>query len=394
MTEKLCAAIVGCGSISTQGYFPVVSEVFDLVATCDIIPDRAREMARIWGAPRSYGHMDDLLAHEKLDAVFILTSMSSHISLVQKAVDAGVHFLVQKPLTTDFEAGKKAVREAREKGLKGLVEPNYQQDPLHQKIREIIQEGHIGRVHYVRGFVERGFIPAWGGRNFYEREGGGILFDMGVYPISALTYLLGPAEAVTGMSVTSVPERAIYSEDIFTNWLKTVKPREIRNHNEAAVEPTIPIECEAYDNTMTLIRWPGECLGCIIANAVSFVEPPPNPRLVICGEKGSIAIGIPGSGAPLSVASLLEDSPYHVPAPPAPMWTGVGRKTADWYHFPADAFEPWKYTARSVRHLYDCIVHDRDPLPSLEWGLHVAEIMIKSWRAAETGETQLLETRF
>ncbi|NLX35680.1 MAG: Gfo/Idh/MocA family oxidoreductase, partial [Chloroflexi bacterium] len=191
MTGKLKAAIVGCGSVST-GYFPFVSETFDLVATADLIVDRAKEMARIWGAQRAYDSMDALLAHEDLDAVFILTAMSSHNQLVLKAIEAGVSFLVQKPFTTDLQAGIQAVKLARAKGLKGLVEPNSFQSPVMLKAKEIIAEGHIGRPLYVRGYVERGFIPQWGGLNFYEREGGGILFDMGVYPISELITLLGP----------------------------------------------------------------------------------------------------------------------------------------------------------------------------------------------------------
>lgn len=393
MTGKLKAAIVGCGSVST-GYFPFVSETFDLVATADLIVDRAKEMARIWGAQRAYDSMDALLAHEDLDAVFILTAMSSHNQLVLKAIEAGVSFLVQKPFTTDLQAGIQAVKLARAKGLKGLVEPNSFQSPVMLKAKEIIAEGHIGRPLYVRGYVERGFIPQWGGLNFYEREGGGILFDMGVYPISELITLLGPASAVTAMSTVSVPERMRYNDDVFTNWLKGFNRGDGGSHNDAAVPGDIPTECEAFDNTMTLIQWPGDLLGCVIANAVSFIAPPPSPRLVVCGEKGSLIFDMPGSGSQLSIATNVVDSPYHVSRPTPPAWTNVGRQEAGWYHFPANYFAPFRYYKASTEHLYTCIEHDQDPIPSMEWGLHVAEVMIASRTASETGQAQQLKTTF
>ncbi|MGI6375842.1 MAG: Gfo/Idh/MocA family protein [Anaerolineae bacterium] len=393
MSGKLKAAIVGCGSVST-GYFPFVSETFDLVATADLIVDRAKEMARIWGAQRAYDSMDALLANEKLDAVFILTAMSTHNKLVLQAIDAGVNFLVQKPFTTDLQAGIQAVKAARAKGLKGLVEPNSFQSPVMCKAREIIAEGHIGRPLYARGYVERGFIPQWGGLNFYEREGGGILFDMGVYPISELITLLGPATAVTAMSTVSAPERMRYGDDVFTDWLRGFNRGDRGSHNDAAVPGDIPTECEAFDNTMTLIQWPGDLLGCVIANAVSFIAPPPNPRLIVCGEKGSLIFGMPGIGSELSVATNVKDSPYHVPKPPPPAWTNVGRQEAGWYHFPANYFAPYRYYKSSTEHLYACIEQNQDPIPSMEWGLHVAEVMIGSRTASETGQVQQLKTTF
>ena len=394
MSSKLKAAIVGCGSVSTGGYFRFVSEIFDLVATADIIVDRAKEMARIWGAQRYYDSMGALLAHEKLDAVFILTAMSSHNRLVLQAIEAGVNFLTQKPFTTDLQGGLNAVKAARAKGVKGLVEPNSFQSPVMLKAKEILAEGHIGRPLYARGYVERGFIPQWGGLNFYEAEGGGVLFDMGVYPISELLTLLGPASAVTAMSTVSAPERMRYGDDVYTNWLKGWDRTKGGSHNDAAVPGDIPTECEAYDNTMTIIQWPGDLLGCVIANAISFVAPPPSPRLVVCGEKGTLLFGAPGTGSQLSVASLLPDSPYHVDAPPPAAWSNVGRKEAGWYHFPGNYFPQWHYYRASAQHLYDCIEQDKDPIPSIEWGMHVAEVMIASRTASETGQAQQLKTTF
>jgi predicted dehydrogenase len=330
-----------------------------------------------------------MLASADIEAVFVLASMSAHAELSLKAAQAGKHFLVQKPFATDFEAGLAVVDAARDAGVKGLVEPNYWMDPVYMKAKEIIEEGHIGTVHYVLGRTERDFVPLWGGPTFYEREGGGMLFDMGVYLVSALAYLLGPAEKVTGVAAVSVPERpAKFPESVFTEYLKSYQKGDSPHRHEAEWEAqrTVPAVMEAPDNTFTMIEWPGDCLACVVANSVSFVLPPAGPRLFLCGEKGTIAFGVPDSGSRLSVATIDKESPYYVSQRRG---GGVG-----WYHFPGNYFPAWRYTAGSAQHLHDCIVNNTEPLPSIEWGMHVAEIMIKSFESAEQGEALDLETTF
>lgn len=392
-SRRVKAGIVGCGDIALHGYFPFIGKVFELVATCDVIEDRARETARAWGAREYYADVDDMLVRADIEAVFILTNMASHGALSLKAAQAGKHILVQKPFATSVERGVSVVKTIRSNGLKGLAEPNYWMDPVYNKAKEILDGGHIGAVHYVLGRTERNFVPLWGGRNFYEREGGGMLFDMGVYLISALTYLLGPASRVTGVAAVSAPQRPpVYSHDVYTDFLRTFQAGDNPNGHKQGVG-TEPATMDAYDNTFTLIEWPNDCIACVVANSVSAVLPSPGGRsLFLCGDRGTISFGMPGSGSRLSVATLDEESPYYVPGldPERP-----GRLEApDWYHFPHDAFAPWRYTAGSTQHLHDCIVNDTEPVASVEWGCHVAEIMIRSFESADQGQTLQLTTTF
>ena len=392
-SRRVKAGIVGCGDIALHGYFPFVPDVFDLVATCDVVEDRAKETARIWGAREYYSDIDDMLARSDVEALFILTNMSTHDTLTLKAAQAGKHFLVQKPFATNLERGLEVVATSRKAGLKVLAEPNYWLDPIYMKAKEIIQEGHIGTVHYILGRTERNFVPRWGSSNFYEREGGGMLFDMGVYLISALTYLLGPAEKVTGVATVSGPTRPpILSGSVYTDFLKTFQPSDDPNGHKQGLgtEPTV---MEAYDNTFTLIEWANDCLACVIANSISTVLPSPGGRsLFLCGDKGTIVFGMPGSGSRLSVATIDKESPYYVAGSEPER---IGRlETPDWHHFPNDAFPRWRYTAGSTQHLHDCIVNDTDPVASMEWGCHVAEIMIKSFESADKGQTLDLVTKF
>jgi predicted dehydrogenase len=337
----------------------------------------------LWGAREAYGSMDDMLAQADVEAVFVLTSMASHATLALKAAQAGKHFLVQKPFATDMQEGLAVVETARNAGVKVLVEPNYWHDPVYRKAKEIIEEGHIGAVRYILGRTERDFVPLWGGPTFYEREGGGMLFDMGVYIVSALTYLLGPAIRVAGMAAVSSPESPpIFTDDVFTEFLQSYEAGDNPTTYMSEGIGTVPATMEAPDNTFALIEWPNDCLACVIASSVSFVMPPAGPRLFLCGEKRTIAFGIPNSGSRLSVATVDKDSPYHVSDRRRGGQVG-------WYHSPGYFFPAWRYTAGSTQHLHDCIVQDAAPVPSMDWGMHVSEIMIKSFQSA--GEQRALD---
>ena len=392
MTEsrRVKAGIVGCGDKAFHGYFPHVSRIFDLVATCDIIEDRAKEAARIWGAKEYYNNMDDMLAHADVEAVFIVTSLSTHTPLAMKAVEAGKHFLTQKPFAVNLDEGLALVEATRKAGVKAIAEDCCEMRPVHVKAKQIIEEGHIGAVHYALARTERGWIPLWGGDNFYEREGGGMLFDMGVHLICPLVYLLGPAKKVTGSAMVSVPNRPPqFSDDVFTEFLKRYQRGDDPNAYKREGKGTVPAVTEAYDNTFTIIEWPNNCQASVVANSVSFVLPPPGSRMSICGEKGTIAFGIAGTGARLSVATLDKTSEYHIPAE-----ARGGEGAAGWYHFPSDAFGPRRGDEAVTQYFHDCIVNDTEPLSSVEYGCHVAEIMIKSFQSSEQGRALDLVTTF
>ncbi len=391
---RIKVGIIGCGDRSIGGYFPIVDKVFDLAATCDEIGERATQMARIFEADAHYDSVDTMLDKGKVDAVIILTNMSSHGEIAIKSLQAGKHVMLQKPFCTDMASGLEIVRLAREKNLKILVEPNYWSNAIYQKGKEILDQGHIGAVHAALARTERGWIPPWGGKTFYEDAGGGMLFDMGVYQVSALAYLLGPALKVSGMAKISIPNRPPkYSDDVFTNFLKTYhEGDDPAGYRRGTITDTVPAENKVFDNTWTLIEWPNNCLGCVIANSVSTVLPPEGARLVLCGEKGTIAFGMQGANARLSVATTDQSSPYYVAG------TGTGeRERVGWNHLSDETIgvvgRGGGYE-KSLQEWNDCILNDTQPRASMHYGLHVAEIMIRSFESARTGRARRLITTF
>jgi len=368
--RKVKCGVVGCGVVANEAYFPAIVEKGELVATCDRIKERAKRSMELWGAKEYYTDVDEMLRKADIDAAFILSGMGMHADHATRAAKAGKHLLIQKPLATNMRDARKVFNAVKKAGVKALVEPNVQMNPLYLKAKSILEEGAIGEVYWFRAGLGRG-PPTWGEETFFTRQAGGPLFDLGVYQIAALTFLLGPASSVAGMAKISIPERFIVPEELFTEHLSH-RPYEPFWMKLATAKPTKRIKMGAEDNTFTLISMRNGNIGCVVAN---FVTPDGlrngvgnMPDIEIYGSDGALLLG--GSAA-ISVMTKRKESKYYSPE--------------GWYCIPKQDFPPWNYYQASTEHFFDCILNNKEPLPSLEWGMHVSEIMIKSIQSSRTG---------
>ncbi|MBO3802651.1 MAG: Gfo/Idh/MocA family oxidoreductase [Candidatus Brockarchaeota archaeon] len=377
--RRVKCGVLGCGVIANEVYLPTLREKADLVATCDIVPERAKRSMELWGAKEWYASLDEMLRKSDIEAVFVLTGMGMHAAHAAKAARAGKHVLIQKPLATNMRDADVVYRAVKKAGVKALVEPNVQQDPLYKKAKSILEENAIGEVFWFRAGLGRG-PPTWSEKTFFTKTAGGPLFDLGVYDIAALTFLLGPASKVSGFAKISIPERYIVPDEFFTEHLAR-KPYEPFWSRLGAAKPSQKIRMGAEDNTLTLLNMKNGSIGCVVAN---FVTPDGlrrdvgnMPHIEIYGREGALFIG---GQAPLSVMTNKGDSRYHKPS--------------GWYHVPREEIPAWNYYVASTEHFLDCIVNDREPIPNIEWGKHVSEIMIKSIQSARTGRSLKLSSTF
>jgi len=377
--KRVKCGVVGCGVIANDVYLPTIKDKAELVATCDIMEERAKRSMELWGAKEYYNNIDNMLRKADIEAVFILTAMGTHALLAAKAARAGKHVLIQKPFATNIRDAEVAFRAIKKARVKVLVEPNVQMSPLYQKAKGILDEGAIGNVYWFRAGLGRG-PPTWSEKTFFTRQAGGPIFDLGVYDIAALTFLLGPAAKVTGLAKISIPEAAIVPDELFTENLAH-RPYESFWKKLEAAKLSQRIRVGAEDNTFTLLNMRGGSLGCVIAN---FVTPDGirrdngnMPGIEIYGSKGALFID---GQTPLSILTLKKESKYYTPD--------------GWYHVPKEELPRWNYYVASTEHFLDCIVSDRDPLPSIEWGMHVSEIMIKSIQSSRTARTLKLNSTF
>src|SRR5262249_16740290 len=134
-----------------------------------------------------------------------------HAALARAALEAGKHVLVEKPMATTLEEADALIQLAERAGRHLMCAPFTTLSPTFQTIARRIQAGDIGQPCLAR--ARYGWSGPWWSEWFYK-PGGGCLFDLGVYCLTPLTGLLGPARRVTAMTGVAIPEREINGRKI------------------------------------------------------------------------------------------------------------------------------------------------------------------------------------
>lgn len=209
--EKVKIGIIGCGMIS-EIYIKNTKETFqnlDVIAVADINMDSAKARAEQFGIPKAYSP-EELLADEEIEMVINLTIPTAHAPICLQALEAGKHVFVEKPLAVTREDGKKILELAKSKGLYVGSAPDTFLGGGLQTCRKLIDDGWIGEPiaasAFMMGSGPEGFHP---NPDFFYVEGGGPMFDMGPYYLTALINLIGPIKRVTGCARATYPERTI-----------------------------------------------------------------------------------------------------------------------------------------------------------------------------------------
>jgi predicted dehydrogenase len=357
---KVKFGLVGCGDVSSHTYLPgiVTFDNVDLVAVCDVVPERAQWAKETFGAKESYTDVDEMLQNADIEAVVDLTPIAEHAAINIKVLQASKHLYTEKSMATTMEEADAIIAEAQRAGVKLACAAPVMLSPLNQKVKELIDSGVIGKVAFARmhsshfgasEFTGYGSDPTW-----FFKPGGGPILDMGVYAVHTLTGLLGPAKRITAMSGISVPERLVRS---------------------GPAKGKI-IQVEEDDNTQILLDFGDATFGII--DATFCVHATKGPRAEFYGSLG--VLNINGSGVEAPVELYLVDREHDVKG---------------WIAPELDTPRGVRWTiARGVEHLAECILEDKAPLISGEHARHALEIMTKAREAARLGQTLDINTTF
>jgi predicted dehydrogenase len=178
----------------------------EIVAAADIDTPELNRVADLYNIPNRYRDFRDLLKHEEIEAVDVCVHNNLHAPLTIAALRTGKHVYCEKPMAGAY-ADALAMRDtAQECGKKLYIQLARLFSKETRIAQRLIDEGHLGKIYHVRsaGFRRRGrpYVDGYATPQFVQKEvsGGGALYDMGVYHISQLLYLLGnPAvERVSG----------------------------------------------------------------------------------------------------------------------------------------------------------------------------------------------------
>lgn len=151
---------------------------------------RAEALAEQFGARHAFSSYDDLLASDAVDGVYIPLPTSQHVEWAVRAAEAGKHVLVEKPLALDAADIGPVIAARDRNGVLVCEAFMVVYHPQWIKVRDLVQDGAIGRLRHVQGaFTYFNDDPA-NMRNILAL-GGGALPDIGVYPVVSTRFVTG-----------------------------------------------------------------------------------------------------------------------------------------------------------------------------------------------------------
>jgi predicted dehydrogenase len=188
--------------------FPIVH----IAACADLNMDCARAQAEKFQVPKVCS-VDELLADKSIELVLNLTIPKAHVPIALRALDAGKHTYSEKPLGINREEGQKLLAAAKNKKLRVGCAPDTFLGAGIQTSRKLLDEGAIGRpVAFTAFMMCRGHEHWHPNPQFYYEVGGGPMFDMGPYYLTALLNLFGPVKRISGFANIAIADRTITSE--------------------------------------------------------------------------------------------------------------------------------------------------------------------------------------
>lgn len=346
MADPVRIGVVGCGSVGKWSYIPRVHEMnlrgqkAEIVIVCDADPERVKETRELYGIAQGTTDYHEVISHPDVDLVLVLTSMPLHGVISKAALLAGKHVLVEKPMAMTLEEARDILEVARTSPGILVCAPHVVLSPTYQDIWRYIHRGDLGEIHLARGMY--GWAGPWWGPFFYEK-GGGAMFDLGVYNVTTLTGLLGPAKRVMAMSGIAVKEREVDGR---------------------------MMQVQTHDNAHLLLDFGDECYASITTGFTIQAYHKELPGIEIYGSQGTIQM-------------QGED---WLPRGFRLYQTRVG-------HWEDHNDGGWHWTD-GLRHAVDCIQQGTRPIVQPEHAYHVLEIMLKSMESGDTGQAIDIESTF
>ncbi|GIF77746.1 Gfo/Idh/MocA family protein [Asanoa siamensis] len=331
--------VVGCGKISGI-YFKNLTQLpqTQVVRCADLDVERAKASAERFGVPAA-GSVEDLLADPDVELVVNLTIPAAHVEVGLAAISAGKHVYGEKPLALTAAAGRRLLTAADQAGVRVGSAPDTFLGAGVQTVRALLDEGAIGTPLSGAVFMLSPGHERWHPQpDFYYQAGGGPLFDMGPYYLTALVNLLGPVAAVSAVATRGFPVR------------HTPQGR------------AIPVEVPTHVNAV--LEFAG---GATVTAVFSFDVP-----------ASTIPHGIEIYG---STGTVVLDDPNHFGGPVLVR----GRDDAGWREEPLRT--PWSADSRGigVAEMVAAIEAGRDHRASEALALHVLDTMETIHVAAERG---------
>lgn len=214
MSGKVTIGIIGCGNIS-DAYFKGAarSALIQVKACADLRLEAAQAKAALHGVQAM--SIAALLADPDISIVVNLTVPMAHATVSQQILNAGKHPYSEKPLAANFKDAAQTMALAQAKGLRVGCAPDTFMGASHQASRRAIDAGAIGKPVGGSVVVMSHGMESWHPNpEFFFKQGGGPVLDIGPYYITQLINLLGPVRRVAGIATIGNATRTVTSEPL------------------------------------------------------------------------------------------------------------------------------------------------------------------------------------
>ena len=335
-------AVIGAGVIGAL-HAETISQLrsTELIAVVDVEPEAARELAERYGT-LALTDVDETLARPDVDAVAICTPSGQHAELVTRALSAGKHVVVEKPLDVSLEAAHRVADAERVSGRRVTVISQHRFDPASQLVFEAVRSGRLGRVTSGNAIISwwrsQAYYDSAGWRGTWALDGGGALMNQGIHTVDLLVWFLG-------------------------------QPVEVFAWTGRLAHDRIEVE----DTAAATIRFAGGALGVIQATTAAY--PGLNARVQLHGDRGSAVID-DDRLAYFHAAQARESGPD----------LGAGSPDNQAEQVLASSSQPGR-TSHTAQYedFVGSIANDRSPLVTVGEATRTLAVVIAIYESARTG---------
>ena len=355
MSERLRIGIVGCGGIANGKHLPSLKAInrADIVAFCDLIPERAEKACAEYGAEgaKTYTDYHRLLEDKSIDVVYVLTPNRMHAQVSIDALNAGKHVMCEKPMAKTAADARAMVEAAKKSGKKLTIGYQHRHKPEARYLKSVIERGDLGDIYYSHAYaIRRRGTPNWGVfLNEYE-QGGGPLIDIGTHSLDLTLYLMNNYRPRMVVGTT----------------YKKVENPEMGNPWGGWPEGANTMEDAAFG---FIVMENGATINLEATWALNTIEPIPEGSTQLCGSKAGAQIKGGVSINKAEFGRLIEIRP-DMSAGGVAFYDGVKETPA---------------ITEQMRWL-DAIENDTDPVVLPEQACVVSEILEAIYTSAKTGE--------
>ena len=208
---------------------------------------KAEDLAKRFGVPAAYDDPEALMKNEELDFIDIITDVDTHAQFTALGAEYGKDVICQKPMAPDFETAKEMMEVCKKAGIRYYVHENYRWQPQFRRVKQILDEGLIGRPFRCKTGFNTAF-PVFETQPFLATLENFALTDQGSHQFDVLRYLFGEAQSIYTQIQTVNP--TIKGEDVATSLLR------MKNGVVCVQEISFssPLEKEVFPQTLLLIE--------------------------------------------------------------------------------------------------------------------------------------------